>query len=196
MEDCRQERLLDPLSERSNHCCVKRCCLHRIDARLCYYLVNPSINHDSANGHQPCVHISDWSQFLTTVCAHSRWPSLILFSFDAEPTVPMKILNRMLLAFTLALSLAFPTLFEPVWHFTAPFLVLLNLPGMLLGFVNGGRFFPPEGHPGQSPIHFTLMILTQTVLWFLVISLVCFVRARTRKQKQDHATPPDSTRGI
>jgi hypothetical protein len=112
----------------------------------------------------------------------------------AAPLVPMKILKRMFLAFALALSLAVPTLFEPVWHFAAPFLVFLNLPGMLCGFVNGGRFFPPEGHPGQSAVHFTLMVLTQSVLWFLVICLVCFVRARTRKQKADDATPPDSTR--
>jgi hypothetical protein len=106
----------------------------------------------------------------------------------------MKILKRMLLAFALALSLAVPTLFEPVWNgFTAPFLVFLNLPGILCGFVNGGRFFPPEGHPGQSPIHFALMLLAQSVVWFLVICLVCFVRANTQKQKADDATPPDLT---
>lgn len=104
----------------------------------------------------------------------------------------MKILKRMLLAFTVALSLGLPLLFERVVDysaFTATFLVLLNLPGMLLGFVNGGRFFPPEGHPGQSPFHFTLMVLAQSVLWFLVICVACLVRARTRTQKEDHADP-------
>ncbi len=104
----------------------------------------------------------------------------------------MKILKRFLLAFTVASGLAFLTLFEPVWEFAAPFLVFLNLPGMLCGFVNGGRFFPPEGHPGQSSLHFTLMLLTQSVLWFLVICLVCFVRASVRKEKEDHAPTPDS----
>lgn len=106
----------------------------------------------------------------------------------------MKIPKRVLLAFTVALSLGLPLLFEQIVHsgYTAAVLVLLNLPGMLLGFVNGGRFFPPEGHPGQSPVHFVLMVLAQTVLWFLVICLVCFVRGRRRRQKGNHGAPPDS----
>lgn len=110
----------------------------------------------------------------------------------------MKVLKRVLLAFAVALSFGLPFLCGKVadWGFVAACLVLLNFPGMLCGFVNGGRFFPPEGHPGQSPIHFMLMILTQTALWFLVICLVCHVRARTRKQKEGIPTSPDSTRGI
>jgi hypothetical protein len=80
----------------------------------------------------------------------------------------MKLFKRVLFALTVALTFGLPLLFEHVadWGFAVPFLVLLNLPGMLFGFVNGGRFFPPEGHPGQSPIHFTLMILGQSVLVF------------------------------
>lgn len=87
----------------------------------------------------------------------------------------MKTHKRLLLAFTLASSLALSTLFEQVWRFAAPLLVLLNLPGMLLGLVNG-RFFPPEGHPGQSWRHFVAMILAQAVLWFVVICVICAVR--------------------
>jgi disulfide bond formation protein DsbB len=95
--------------------------------------------------------------------------------------------KRWLLAFTLALILGLPMCFEQTWYLggpTATVLVFLNLPGMLLGLAWGGRYFPPEGIIGQSPIRFALMILVQSVFWYLIISLFAFLARRFRSRSR------------
>jgi hypothetical protein len=80
--------------------------------------------------------------------------------------------------FIFAVALAIPALFEQTWKsgFAAIAVTILNFPGILLT----GRFFPPEGFPGQSPLHATLMIALQCVWWYLVISLLRFLSIRRR----------------
>jgi hypothetical protein len=91
--------------------------------------------------------------------------------------------RRWILAVSLALTLALPTCFEQAWHLgpMAAVLVLLNLPGMLVGLVKG-RFFPPEGIIGQSPVHFVFMLLIQSVVWYLVISLITLLTPRKNRR--------------
>lgn len=86
-----------------------------------------------------------------------------------------------ILAFVTALILALPLWFEHTgeWGSVAAIISILNLPGMLLGLV-GGRFCPPEGYIGQSPIHFGSMVIVQSVIWYLVISSVSLL-TRTKK---------------
>lgn len=91
--------------------------------------------------------------------------------------------KRAILAFTLAAILAIPTLFEQTWKsgaFTAITLTILNVPGILVAVM--GRFFPPEGFPGQSPLRSILMILVQSVCWYAVFSLLSSA-ARRRDSK-------------
>lgn len=78
--------------------------------------------------------------------------------------------RRASFCFIFAIGLALPALFEQTWKsgFAAIAVTILNFPGILLT----GRFFPPEGFPGQSPMHAALMILIQAALWFSVFSLV------------------------
>lgn len=89
-------------------------------------------------------------------------------------------LKRIVVAFVTALILALPLCFEPreEWGSVVALISILNLPGMFLGLV-GGRFFPPEGYIGQSPIHFGSMVIVQSAIWYLVIS---FVSLLTRKK--------------
>lgn len=92
-------------------------------------------------------------------------------------------LTRGVVAFSIALVLASPLLFEQTGQlgFVTALICLLNLPGMLLGLVNG-RFFPPEGFIGQSPIRFVFMVVVQSVIWYLLIFLVqLLARRRDRK---------------
>jgi hypothetical protein len=88
-------------------------------------------------------------------------------------------LKRGVLAFVTALILALPLWFEQTaqWGSFAGLICVLNLPGMLLGLA-GGRFFPPEGYIGQSPIRFAGMVIVQSVIWYLVISLVSLLTHR------------------
>jgi hypothetical protein len=90
-------------------------------------------------------------------------------------------LKHIVLACAIALSLALPLCLEPreEWGSVVGIISLLNLPGMFIGVV-GGRFFPPEGYIGQSPIHFGLMVIVQSVIWYLVISSVSLL-TRTKK---------------
>jgi len=84
--------------------------------------------------------------------------------------------NRVAFALFIAAILALPTLFEPPWHntFLAIAMTIVNFPGILLT----GRFFPPEGYPGQSPLHSALMFGVQGICWYLVLYLIVWVRRR------------------
>jgi asparagine N-glycosylation enzyme membrane subunit Stt3 len=88
-------------------------------------------------------------------------------------------LKRGILAFVIALILALPLWFEQTAQLgsLAGFICVLNLPGMLLGLV-GGRFFPPEGYIGQSPIRFAGMVIVQSVIWYLLLWLVSLLTHR------------------
>lgn len=91
--------------------------------------------------------------------------------------------KRGIVALVVALVLAMPAWFEQAWvsGFAAPFIILLNLPGILLGLAAGGRFFPPEGIIGQSPIRFVFMVIVQSVIWYLLISLIQLLTRRARR---------------
>jgi hypothetical protein len=86
------------------------------------------------------------------------------------------IQKRAVFAFFIAAILAVPTLFEHPWGntFAAIAMTIVNFPGILLT----GRFFPPEGFPGQSPLHSILMISVQAVCWYLVLSFFFWVTRR------------------
>ena len=85
------------------------------------------------------------------------------------------------LATAIALILAIPTQFETLWQLGGGYISIamsvLNLPGILCMFPFGGRFFPPEGYPGQSVIRSLAMLAVQILLWYFVL---WFRTARTR----------------
>lgn len=84
--------------------------------------------------------------------------------------------RRSVLALLIAVVLALPTIIRPIWNHDVVALVvtILNLPGIL--FV--GRHYPPEGFPGESPLHVFLMLLIQSVVWLSLLRLIRFRNAR------------------
>ena len=79
-----------------------------------------------------------------------------------------------MLAALMAIVCGVPALLEAgAYHLGAiPFLI--NMPGILLAVPH----IPPEGYPGQSPLHATLMLLAQTAVWFTILTVIAFIRAR------------------
>jgi hypothetical protein len=76
---------------------------------------------------------------------------------------------RVMLALGAAVVLAFPACLMISWkHDTvAAMVIAINSPGIFLV----GRHFPPEGYPGESPLHVLIMVLGQALLWYLLFSL-------------------------
>lgn len=95
------------------------------------------------------------------------------------------MLRRLVIAFTIAVLVGLPLLLPERWLLrngdVATLFILSNLPGALCGFLFGGRFFPPEGHVGQSPVHWGLSVMAQTIIWFLILSFFHFVAACFKK---------------
>jgi threonine/homoserine/homoserine lactone efflux protein len=91
--------------------------------------------------------------------------------------------KRLGLAVFIAAGLALPTLFEQPWHntFAAISMTVVNSPGILLT----GRFFPPEGFPGQSPLHAVVMVVVQSVCWFLVLYAFAWMSRRRSSKIMD-----------
>ena len=91
----------------------------------------------------------------------------IISTLDAKAS-PVKLLSyrRVNAAFVVAAVIALPTYFERSFQndHTSLAIITLNLPGILLGLFHG-RYFPPEGFIGQSPVRAAAMILAQTVVW-------------------------------
>lgn len=90
--------------------------------------------------------------------------------------------KRAPLALGLAGMLALPTFFKETWEggaFLSIALTMANLPGILFPIM--GRFFPPEGFPGQSLSHAALMILVQSASWYAALS---FLAARHRHRSK------------
>ena len=77
--------------------------------------------------------------------------------------------RRAALAVSTAVVLALPALCSFAWknNVVAFAIIVANLPGILLV----GKHYPPEGFPGESPLHFVLMLVVQVVLWYLLYSL-------------------------
>src|SRR5215510_1450209 len=102
---------------------------------------------------------------------------------------------RIVIGFIIALVLALPALLLMPWLvdegvgdgiLTAAAIVnLLNLPGSLFGLRFGGRFFPPEGFIGQSPARWMLMVIVQTLVWFLILSCLHLITACFKKVDSD-----------
>ena len=88
-------------------------------------------------------------------------------------------LKRAVIALVIASVLGLPATLEWTWQspYGALAMVILNMPGMLLGLFHG-RYFPPEGFIGQSPVHAAAMILAQALLWYLLISVLHLLRHR------------------
>lgn len=86
---------------------------------------------------------------------------------------------RILVGFIIALLLGLPAFLPEKWlliHWHVEvFVTLSNLPGSLCGLLFGGRFFPPEGFIGQNLTRWVLMVMVQTFVWFLILSVVHFV---------------------
>jgi hypothetical protein len=97
------------------------------------------------------------------------------------------MLVRVVLAFSVALVFAIPTLFESIWEvgWTSIAAILLNLPGILCGVLFGGRFFPPEGYIEQSVPRWILMLLVQAVVWYFILWFFRFVIAHSKKPHSD-----------
>lgn len=98
------------------------------------------------------------------------------------------MLRRLVVAFTIAVLIGLPLLLPERWLLSSGYftlVILSNLPGALCGFLFGGRFFPPEGHVGQSPVHWGLSVIAQTIIWFLILSCFHFVAARFKKADSD-----------
>jgi hypothetical protein len=98
------------------------------------------------------------------------------------------MLKRIFVASALATVLAIPALSEEAWHIHewAPLAILLaNFPGILCGFLCGGRFFPPEGYIGQSASRAILMVLVQALLWYLILCVLRIATGVRRKSSSD-----------
>ncbi len=85
-------------------------------------------------------------------------------------------MKRTLLAVVITLALGVPALLGALWQFVAlaPCLFVLNLPGILAAIPH----VQPEGYPGQSFPHAIAMLLIQIVVWYILLSLLSFIRSR------------------
>ena len=98
------------------------------------------------------------------------------------------MLRRLAVAFTIAVLVGLPLLLPDRWLLrngdVATLVILSSLPGALCGFLFGG-FFRQRGHVGQSPIHWGLSVMAQTIIWFLILSFFHFVAACYKKAYSD-----------
>jgi hypothetical protein len=89
--------------------------------------------------------------------------------------------KRIVSAVALAAMLIVPALFEEMWMVSNVMsigIIVANLPGILLA----GRHFPPEGYPGQSPIHCILIVLVQGAVWYFLFLALHVLRLRLRRR--------------
>jgi hypothetical protein len=95
------------------------------------------------------------------------------------------------LAIAIALALAIPTQFGTLWQqddYISIAMGALNFPGIICMFPFGGRFFPPEGYPGESISRSLAMLAVQILVWYSVFSW--FRAAQTRRKNR---TFPNAT---
>lgn len=87
--------------------------------------------------------------------------------------------KRIVSSVTLAAILIAPALFEEIWMMSNGISIgmfVVNFPGILLA----GRHFPPEGYPGQSPVHCILILLVQSSVWYFLLLSIHALRLRRR----------------
>jgi hypothetical protein len=116
-----------------------------------------------------------------------------LFSLDAERRAmkPQLHMSHLALAIAVALALAIPTQFGTLWQlddYISIAMGALNFPGIICMFSFGGRFFPPEGYPGESISRSLAMLAVQILLWYFAFSW--FRAAQTRRKDR---TLPNAT---
>jgi hypothetical protein len=80
--------------------------------------------------------------------------------------------TRLIVALIITAILGGPALFEAPWRFAGLLVFALNLPGVLLAIPH----VPPEGYPGQSVVHASLLLVTQAVVWFTLLTVVTLFR--------------------
>ena len=79
-------------------------------------------------------------------------------------------------AIIITVVLGVPALIGPLWQLgkLAGFLVVINLPGILAAV----PYVPPEGYPGQSFRGAAAMLLIQFAVWYIVLTVISFIRSR------------------